>query len=382
MFKSNGTRHRLQRSGHYNVSLAFHDPARVCNSDPANFAFIAGFARARRTRRRGQRMSVEARIGAVSTGPMLSAETRVRADLALLARFGFGPAADAQASTLGLAFLGGQLHEELWQLPGALRQGRRGDILWRQAGGLLYLECVLPDLGNIDPASLAEDAYRQLLEAAQVHGCPKLLRAWNYMSGINLGDGDQERYRRFCLGRAQALEAAGIDVPELCAGTAIGGDDPHLRIMLLAGTKAGINIENPRQVSAYHYPRSYGPRSPSFARATALPRSDGQVLLMISGTASVVGHETVHEGDLDAQIEEIRLNVDALLGESVGRLERPALARFDSNSLVRVYVRHAEDWPRIEARLAEIWPGVPLVGLRGDICRADLLLEVEAVLAG
>ena len=325
-------------------------------------------------------MSVKARSGAVSGGPLLSADDRLQANQSSLARFGFGPSADAQASSLGLAFLGGQLVEEVWQLPHALSEGRQGDILWRRAGGLLYLECVLADPGDVDPAIQAEDAYRQLLDAAQAHGCPKLLRAWNYMSGINLGDGDQERYRRFCLGRAQALEAAGIDAPALCAGTAIGGDDPHLRIMLLAGTEAGINIENPRQVSAYHYPRSYGPRSPSFARATALPRGDGQVLLMISGTASVVGHETLHEGDLDAQIDEIRLNVAALLGESVRRLERPGLARFDGNSLVRVYVRDARDWPRIQARLGEIWPDVPLVGLRGDICRGDLLLEVEAVL--
>lgn len=312
---------------------------------------------------------------------MLSASRRPRPGVAILARFGLGSPGDARLSSLGLDFLGGSLTEELWQLPGNLREGRHGDLLWRLAGGLLYLECVLPDPGRTDPASLAEQAYRQLLAAAELHGCPKLLRAWNYMPGINLGEGDQERYRRFCLGRARALEAAGVDAPALCAGTAIGGDDPHLRVMLLAGTEAGINIENPRQVSAYHYPRMYGPSSPSFARATALPRSDGQALLMISGTASVVGHETLHEGDLDAQIDEIRLNVEALLAESVRRLDRPGLAHLDGHSLVRVYVRHAEDWPHIQARLGEIWPGVPLAGLRGDICRADLLLEVEAVLA-
>jgi chorismate lyase / 3-hydroxybenzoate synthase len=155
-----------------------------------------------------------------------------------------------------------------------------------------------------------------------------------------------------------------------------------LRIMLLCGATPGINIENPRQVSAYHYPRIYGPRSPSFARATALVPDDGPALLMISGTASVVGHESVHGGDLDGQIEEIRLNLDALLETSAARLGRPALAHFGPDSLMRVYVRAAGDWPRIAQRFAEIWPGVPLVGLRGDICRADLLLEVEAVTAG
>jgi chorismate lyase / 3-hydroxybenzoate synthase len=317
----------------------------------------------------------------MSGGLMLSAGVRPHADTAVLANFGWGEGLSESSSDLGLDFLGGSLCAEFWQAPASLSRGQVDDIVWRKAGRLLYLECVLPDDGSVDPARLAEGAYTRLLDVARQQACPKLLRAWNYLPGINLGAGDQERYRRFCLGRAAALEAGGIDAPALCAGTAIGGDDPHMRIMLLTGAEAGINIENPRQVSAYHYPRIYGPRSPSFARATALLRNDGQALLMISGTASVVGHETLHEGDLDAQIEEIRLNLEALLSESARRLNRPGLAVFDGDSLLRVYVRHAEDWPHIQTRLADIWPGVPMAGLRGDICRADLLLEIEAVLA-
>jgi chorismate lyase / 3-hydroxybenzoate synthase len=326
-------------------------------------------------------MASEAQSASRAALPMLSARIGAKPGEATLACFAFDAVDQVGATGLGLAFLGGELVHELWQSNGELSQGQEGDVHWRRVGQLLYLECVLPDDGLVDPALLAEQAYQQLLAVASAQACPNLLRAWNYMAGINQGEGDQERYRRFCLGRARALESAGIDEPALCAGTAIGGDDPNLRIMLLAGSEAGINIENPRQVSAYHYPRIYGPRSPSFARATALPRSDGQALLMISGTASVVGHKTLHEGDLEAQIEEIRLNLDALLAESARRLNRPGLASFNEQSLVRVYVRHAADWPRIEARMAEIWPGVPLAGLLGDICRADLLLEVEAVLA-
>ena len=110
-------------------------------------------------------------------------------------------------------------------------------------------------------------------------GQPHLIRAWNYLPAINDGSGDRERYRRFCLGRARALEAADVSGQSLCAGTAIGGEEPMLRIYGLFGTRPGVNIENPRQISAYRYPRCYGPRSPSFARATAVAANDGQVLL-------------------------------------------------------------------------------------------------------
>jgi len=284
--------------------------------------------------------------------------------------------------SIGLEWLGGDQAEEHWRIAGPIESGQEDGLRFRQAGELLYIACELPDDGHGDPAGQTELLYGKILALAKARGCPTLLRAWNFLPEINRGDGDRERYRRFCLGRARALEAADIREPELCAGTAIGGDDPNLRIQVLTGRHAGINIENPRQVSAYRYPRIYGPRSPSFARATAIGQPDGSTLLMISGTASVVGHRTVHEGDLGAQTEEIIVNLGTVLQQSVQRLGRSGLGSFGSHSLMRAYVRHAEDWPEVRERLRAAWPDTPVIGLRGDVCRSDLLVEIEAVTSG
>jgi chorismate lyase/3-hydroxybenzoate synthase len=283
------------------------------------------------------------------------------------------------AAGCGLAWLGGDLETERWSVTDAVESGSVGDVAWRRAGELLFLALERPDDPAADPNELVEAAYDRLLAVANRAGCPQLLRAWNYLPAINAGEGDAERYRRFCLGRAAALERAGYGDGELCAGTAIGGDEPRLRIYLLCAPRCGINIENPRQVAAYRYPRQYGPRSPSFARATAVAGRDESMLLMVSGTASVVGHRTVHAGDIDGQLSELIRNLESLLAESARKLARPGLAEFGEHSLLRVYVRHAEDWPVIERRLRARWPGVRLAGLRGDVCRSDLLVEIEAV---
>lgn len=286
---------------------------------------------------------------------------------------------ETDAAGCGLAWLGGDFESECWRAGGRPTSGRAGPITWRRSGDLLFLAFEQDDDPAADPRHAVEAAYARLLAVAEDAGCAQLLRAWNYLPSINAGHGDAERYRRFCLGRAAALEQAGYDDGELCAGTAIGGDEPRLRIYLLCAAEPGVNIENPRQVSAYRYPREYGPRSPSFARATAIAGEAGSVSLMISGTASVVGHETRHEGDSGAQLEEIIRNLEALLDESARKLDRPGLAEFDHHSLLRVYVRHAADWPAIESRLRERWPDARLAGLRGDVCRSDLLVEIEAV---
>ena len=177
----------------------------------------------------------------------------------------------------GLEWLGGDLREERWHSDAALTSGAVGDVAWRRAGDLLFLALEQSDDPASDPKQAVADAYARLLAVAAEAGCGQLLRAWNYMPAINQGQGDAERYRRFCLGRAAALETAGYGDGELCAGTAIGGDEPRLRIYLLCAPRPGINIENPRQVSAYRYPREYGPCSPSFARATAVAGPDDSI---------------------------------------------------------------------------------------------------------
>lgn len=297
----------------------------------------------------------------------------------VLLRFEFSDPAAANSWPLGLPGLGGELAREIWQTEGESIDGQSGEIFWRQVGDLLAVRLVVDDAPDSDPEPVVAAAYRQLIACIRARGFPHLVRAWNYMPAINQGEGDGERYRRFCSGRAQALDEMNVDESALSACTAIGTDEPRLRIYLLTGRAPALHIENPRQVSAYRYPRRYGPRSPSFARATAVKGSGDETLLMISGTASVVGHETRHVGDVVAQSGEIVANIETLLDHSAEQTGRSGLRSFGRNSLVRVYLRDPSDWPPVEARFRAAWPEARLAAFRGDICRSDLLVEIEAV---
>ncbi|MEX2497428.1 MAG: pteridine-dependent deoxygenase like protein [Wenzhouxiangellaceae bacterium] len=263
----------------------------------------------------------------------------------------------------GLEFLGGDYMHESWRAPRD------------QMCAIVLAE---PDSPGADAAEAAEAIYRRLIRILGESEFGYPLRLWNYFPAINAGENDRERYRRFCVGRGKALEAAGLEDARMCAATAIGSDQEVMQLVALVGIAPGISIENPRQVSAWNYPRRYGPRQPAFARATGIDLHDGKAGLLISGTASVIGHATAHPGDALAQTDEAASNLEALLAHAPGVMGRPGLAGFSSDSLARVYVRHPEHWPSIEQRLRRRWPSVQLCGLRGDICRDDLLVEIEA----
>jgi enamine deaminase RidA (YjgF/YER057c/UK114 family) len=97
--------------------------------------------------------------------------------------------------------------------------------------------------------------------------------------------------------------------------------------------------------------------------------------LFVSGTASIVGHETIHQGDVGAQTRETMANISALLDE-VNRVVGAARYRLDGLKF-KVYVREPADLGAIEEALS-LPPSIPIVYLQADVCREDLLVEIEA----
>ena len=273
--------------------------------------------------------------------------------------------------------------EETW-LSGVLPvSGVSDGISWCRAGALLYgvLELDEADftgdstISGLQAASC--EAYRRIFQLLEAQQLPHLWRTWNYLAGINQESDGLERYRQFNIGRQDAfIECHRVSTGNVPAACAIGLAGGPLSIAFMAGGEAAVPVENPRQISAYNYPAEYGPRSPTFSRA-ALVYLPGQEILFISGTASIVGHQTVHPGDVVAQTKESLANV-AVVVEQANRLARTAPYTLESLSY-RVYIRHAGDFFAVrETLLPLIGVAAEIVYVQADICRADLLLEIEA----
>lgn len=298
-----------------------------------------------------------------------------------LAVFGFGSQAphhdDPRYLRVALEPLGAAPLER-WRGSAPVTRGREGDgpdsLAWAEDGALQFGALEL-DEGDNDIAVTAEVIYSRMLAFARARGYPHLLRTWNYLDGITCGDGDAERYRRFCVGRARGI--GDVDPVTLPAATAIGRVDGarRLQVYWLAARLPGTPLENPRQVSAYRYPRQYGPQPPSFARAM-LPSSPSMPLLL-SGTAAVVGHESRHAESVAAQLDETLLNFDSLLGAAHAR--RPGLpVNFGPHTRLKAYVRDRDEVAEVTALLeARLDPSVPRLVLHAAICRRELRIEID-----
>ena len=257
---------------------------------------------------------------------------------------------------------------ELWQIDAPVDRGAEGSLHWSAGGGWLFAAIELDEREHGGPAATARLAYEQLHRFVGTRGAQHVLRVWNYLGAINQGEGDAERYKHFCDGRAAGM--GDFFAEGFPAATAIGhhGDVHRLQVYLLACDQGGARVENPRQVSAWRYPRQYGRTPPSFARAMVLPAQDA---LAISGTAAVVGHASAHHNDLDAQLDETLTNLEALLASA------DMTAGFDTHSPLKAYVRHSADASRVRDFLQRRLPGVPVLLLHGDICRSELLVEID-----
>lgn len=212
--------------------------------------------------------------------------------------------------------------------------------------------------------AMACDIYRRLLrvvgEGWQVY------RIWNYVPAINDELDGLENYRAFNLGRWQAYEGAEMGPPvngTLPAASAVGVQGGHLVVIFLAGRDPVDYFENPQQIPAYRYPAEYGPRPPCFCRGAKVGGGD----VFLSGTASIRGHESTGNGNLEEQVAVTDENVRLMLGEMGA----------NGGGRFKCYVRNEGDLDKIVSTLGERYREATY--LKADICRAELLLEIEAV---
>lgn len=259
---------------------------------------------------------------------------------------------------------------ETWHAAGDVTVLVQDSIAIAHDGENLFCAGFVPRHGRWTDA--IRQAYERGIGLAGELGYTNIFRMWNMIGHINEPNRDGlEVYRDFCVGRGEAFDAREMTngVP---SATGIGSRGDGISFYFLA-TRTGriVNKENPNQIPAFEYPDDYGPRSPSFARASTI---DGTDTLFISGTASILGHRTMHVGNIEKQLEVTCDNIRTLLRATDDDSRGWQLEH------VKVFVRRIRDLDTVRMFVEEhLATSRPPVYMNVDICRSDLLVEIEGV---
>lgn len=271
--------------------------------------------------------------------------------------------------------------QEVWRTDRPVCSGALGEAVFAEDGRHLFYAA------RLGPQPVYRERVRELYENALrftwERGYPDLVRMWNLIGGITSPNAEGvEIYRDFCVGRAEAFAAWEAQFPELPASTGIGTLSPGIDLCFLSTTQGRtVHLENPRQTPAYRYPSRYGPKSPSFARATFM-RGQQTGSLFVSGTASILGEDTAHVDDIARQTHETLRNIDVLVGGD--NLSRHGVNGYGyavrDLAQVKVYVRDLEHVAAVRDVCAQVFHSDSEIAyFNVDVCRPDLLVEIEGV---
>ena len=229
-----------------------------------------------------------------------------------------------------------------------------------------------------------ENLYDGVFEAV---GARQVVRLWNFIPGIcNPIDDFDQRYKVFNIGRFNSFNRRfggdGESGRQFATASGIGTTSSDLVVHALAAVNPAEPVENPRQIPSYRYSETYGPLPPCFARAMRI-QGDVQRLL-VGGTASIRGEETVHINNPDKQLDETILNLAAVVGAGLGMVSidcdfeqhtRHLLERYQS---LRVYSPDSLHLDSLVDRMQASFPGLSEIEfMQAELCRPGLIVEIE-----
>ena len=278
--------------------------------------------------------------------------------------------------------MGGRLVAEILYIKGTPKVERDEDYFVLCSDGceeLLTQGIHFPSAGDIgEQSAKVFGRLRNILES-ESFAVSDIVRQWNYISHITAVNDGIQNYQLFNDARSDFYETTewSNGYP---AATGIGCDSGGVMVVVYAikGFKGvGKPIDNPLQIPAHKYSGEVLASGKEAVRTT--PKFErGRLLgniVFVSGTAAIKGENSEFSDDARVQAKEAIDVVEHLVAPS--NISKDCVNfRFD---LLRVYVRRPQDMEVIQNIFKAHFRDIPTHFLQADICRPELLLELEGV---
>jgi enamine deaminase RidA (YjgF/YER057c/UK114 family) len=222
----------------------------------------------------------------------------------------------------------------------------------------------------------------------------RVVRTWFYLGGITEPEAGARRYQELNRARTDFYRNVHFNCSSFAkddqrdfypASTGIGMSGSGLVASCLALETRRDDVflrplENPQQTPAYAYDPEHSPQSPKFSRAVALVLGD-YVTTWVSGTASIVDSESRHLGDPEKQTAQTIDNIERLISSDnfASHGLKGAGASLRDLAKIRIYLKRAGDLAKCRRICEHRFGSVPAIYAVADICRPELLVEIEGV---
>jgi len=257
-------------------------------------------------------------------------------------------------------------------------------------------QSVHPDLNILASSNSAFEYLKNLYHHLGI-SFNNIVRQWNYVGEILSKEQEEERirqhYQMFNETRSiyYGKHRSRTDFP---AATGIGM--LYLGVCIDSFAVSGkedlkvLAISNPVQSESYQYAQKVlvgAPEKtlkqnqpPQFERAKLIVLKNVSRLL-VSGTASIIGQDTIGLNDVEEQTKVTIENINRLSSAENIQKHFPEISSLPTRySYVRVYVKYKTDIPKVKAICLKAYGNVPTTYVVADICRDNLLVEIEAEL--
>ena len=220
-----------------------------------------------------------------------------------------------------------------------------------------------------------------------------VFRQWNYIEDITTVEtdrGNRQHYQQFNNVRSDYYSRADFKMG-YPAATGIGIRAGGVIISFFAaspGKYHTLAVENPLQKAAFHYTEEVlvgdaeFPGSckctPKFARAKLLVNHESRQVF-ISGTASIREEVTIEENDVARQTEVTLDNIQKLISRETLLTTHWTERELTQITFIRVYIKYPEHHPAVKEICGRRLPGIPGIFVVSDVCRENLLVEIEAL---
>lgn len=222
-----------------------------------------------------------------------------------------------------------------------------------------------------------------------------IVRQWNYIERITEYDGDYQNYQ--CLNDARTHfylkdkkwktgypAATGI-------GTMFGGIIIDFDAVKTKSEKELFitKLDNKLQVPAHVYSQEVllgtedeklkEKTTPKFERGKTLVYGNSAISY-VSGTAAIRGEESLETMDIIRQTTVTMENIDFLISlENLKEYGVKANLGKPSYKTLRVYLKNKADLYKVQKYMDEKYPRIHKCYLKADVCREELLIEIEGI---